>query len=74
MLPKHQFLLILPESRLTDEDLLEIIDYEYKMNDCLASVNEENGLVETNAVVNPSLSEEQALQTAQELISAAYHV
>ena len=64
----------LPESRLTDEDLLEIIDYEYKINYSLASVNEENGLVETNAVVNPSLSEEQALQTAQELITAAYHV
>lgn len=63
---------ILPERALTDEDLLEIIDYEYKMSYSLISINEANSLAET--VVNPIINKDQALQTAQNFITSAYQV
>jgi hypothetical protein len=63
-----------PSHELTDEELLEIIDYEYKENYVLSIINESEGITTVPEQVKAKITEEQALETAKKLIEKAYDV
>lgn len=64
----------LPERELTDEELLEIIDLEEKMNYSLNKINEETGLISAQEQTAPKITEQQALDTAIKLLEASYEI
>lgn len=63
-----------PSRELTDEELLEIIDYEYKVNYSLNIINESEGITSVPEVVEAEITEDQAIEAAQKFIEAAYEV
>ncbi len=64
----------LPSRELTDEELLEMIDYEYKVGYSLEVINGTEGIVEDTEQVKAKITEEQALETAKNFIEAVYEV
>ncbi|WP_026892128.1 hypothetical protein [Lacrimispora aerotolerans] len=64
----------LPSRELTDEELLEMIDYEYKESYSLDAINGTEGIMEDTVQVKAIITEEQALETAKNFIEAAYEV
>lgn len=64
----------LPSQALSDDDLLQIIDYEYKQAYSLQTVGVANGDLKPEKVISPIISEEQALATATILITSSYGV
>lgn len=62
----------LPSQTLSDEDLLQIIDYEYKVDYSLQTVGEANGNLKPEQMITPVISEAQALETVSILIASAY--
>lgn len=64
----------LPAEPLSDEDLLEIIDYQYKESYSLQTVGEANGDLKPEKDIPPVISEAQALETARILIASSYGV
>lgn len=63
-----------PTQELTDEELLEIIDYEYKMNYSLSIVNESQGVTAASEQIEAKITQEQALEKAKKLIETAYGI
>ncbi|MBS5958218.1 MAG: hypothetical protein KIC73_15045 [Clostridiales bacterium] len=63
-----------PSRELTDEELLEMIDYTYKLNYSIGVINESDEITDNTEPVNTVITEEQALETAKNYIEAAYEV
>ena len=63
-----------PSHELTDEELLEIIDYEYKINYSLSIINESEGIISVPESLEAKITENQALEAAKKFIEAAYEV
>lgn len=63
-----------PSRELTDEELLEMIDYNYKLNYSIDVINESDEITEDTEPVKTVITEEQALETVKNFIEAAYEV
>lgn len=63
-----------PSRELTDEELLEMIDYDHKTDYSLGVINETGKITDDTKPVKAVITEEQALETVKNFIEAAYEV